>query len=298
MDDQNTQSEEELSEEERLEEEARALQEQAETEALIAVFDQVRMQSGKGKLLASSYWEEEGLVPEHLSSQEFRILIDQCIQDAQAKEPSEEKVKVQSATTAVGIPKFGRKSNPEEDTAPLPDPDETKNEDEVEVEDESPSNEDETPGYELVEIEGELTLIPLEVEEQEATLDASGIAALSGKKALYLYDQSLMTDVYARWAFLAAEDDRVLTFVECVRDESRTYPRPMSAKGLYNEPFSLTKEEVEDIWHAVSESGEYEDIAQTAASNGDVYYYSTEYLSPEYAASLAEWQAVEQEMYL
>ena len=43
---------------------------------------------------------------------------------------------------------------------------------------------------------------------------------------------------------------------------------------------------------------DYPDIQQTTASNGDVYYFSTEHLSPAYAASLAEWDAVERKMHL
>ncbi|MFR0868168.1 MAG: hypothetical protein ACLSGS_03710 [Adlercreutzia sp.] len=47
-----------------------------------------------------------------------------------------------------------------------------------------------------------------------------------------------MTDAYARWSFLASEDDRVLTFVECVRDESRKYRALLQASSLSNEPFN------------------------------------------------------------
>ncbi|MFR1638638.1 MAG: hypothetical protein ACLSVD_05325 [Eggerthellaceae bacterium] len=52
------------------------------------------------------------------------------------------------------------------------------------------------------------------------------IVALVGKHSYYLYSTERMTDAYARWSFLASEDDRVLTFVECVRDESRKYRAP------------------------------------------------------------------------
>ena len=31
---------------------------------------------------------------------------------------------------------------------------------------------------------------------------------------------------------------------------------------------------------------------------GDVYYFSTEYLTPAYAKSLAEWNSVERDMFL
>ena len=72
----------------------------------------------------------------------------------------------------------------------------------------------------------------------------------------------------------------------------------MSIDGLKNEPFSMTDEEIVETWEAIKESGAYPDIETTAASNGDVFFYSTEYLNPAYAASLAEWHAVERGMYL
>lgn len=153
-------------------------------------------------------------------------------------------------------------------------------------------------GYELVELEGELTLVAVDDDDASGEIACDDIAVLVGKRSYYLYSKDIMTDRYAHWAFLACEDDRIVTFVECVREESRTYPRPMSIDGLKNEPFSMSDEEIAETWDAVRESGVYPDIETTAASNGDVFFYSTEYLSPAYAASLAEWHAVERGMYL
>ena len=124
------------------------------------------------------------------------------------------------------------------------------------------------------------------------------IVALIGKHSYYLYSTERMTDAYARWSFLASEDDRVLTFVECVRDESRKYPRPMEASSLSNEPFNLSADEIDELWRTVRDSGAYPDLDTVAASNGDVYYFSTEYLTPAYAKSLAEWNSVERDMFL
>ena len=134
-------------------------------------------------------------------------------------------------------------------------------------------------------------------EQTPDEIPCDDIVALVGKHSYYLYSNERMTDVYARWAFLASEDDRVLTFVECVREESRKYPRPMAA-SLTNEPFNLSADEVGELWRTVRESGAYPDIDTVAASNGDVYYFSTEHLTPAYAASLAEWNSVERDMFL
>ncbi len=149
-------------------------------------------------------------------------------------------------------------------------------------------------GYKLEQIEGEWVL----VEDENAApvrkeISCNRIKVLMGMHSYYLYDQTLMTDNYAHWAFLAAEDNPQVTFVECVREDSRVYPRPYAAECLRNPPFSMTDEQIQQTWEAVRDSGNYPDIERTVASNGDVYYYSTKYLEPEYAASLAEYDAVE-----
>ena len=155
------------------------------------------------------------------------------------------------------------------------------------------------PGYRLVEMEGEFVLVPdEEAGPVERVIDCSGIVALVGAHSYYLYDRTAMTDAYAHWAFLAAEDDNVVTFVDCVREDSRIYPRPLAASSLGNPPFNLAEDAVAQTWDIERESGAYPDIQQTTASNGDVYYFSTEHLSPAYAASLAEWDAVERKMHL
>ena len=55
----------------------------------------------------------------------------------------------------------------------------------------------------------------------------------------------------------------------------------------------MTDEQIEETWRTVRDSGNYPDIERTEASNGDVYYYSTKYLQPGFAASLAEFSSVE-----
>lgn len=149
-------------------------------------------------------------------------------------------------------------------------------------------------GYKLVRLEGEWALVPDDdAEPVQLEIDSSNIVALVGRYSYYLYDRTLMTDSFAHWSFLAAEGDDALTFADCVREESRTYPRPMPIESLENDPFRLSEERILRIWDHVRASGEYPDIEQVVASNGDIFFYSTRYLTPEYAASLAEWAAVE-----
>ena len=107
------------------------------------------------------------------------------------------------------------------------------------------------PGYRLVEMEGEFVLVPdEEAGPVERVVDCSGIVALVGAHSYYLYDRTAMTDAYAHWAFLAAEDDNVVTFVDCVREDSRVYPRPLAASSLGNPPFNLAQDVVaQDVGH-------------------------------------------------
>lgn len=152
-------------------------------------------------------------------------------------------------------------------------------------------------GFKLVELEGEYVLVPDDnASPVERTIDCASVVTLVGAHSYYLYDRSVMTDAYAHWAFLAAEDNEVVTFVDCVREDSRVYPRPLAASSLTNEPFNMSPDDVARTWDIVRESGEYPDIRQTIASNGEVYYFSTDYLSEVYGASLAEWDAVERKM--
>ena len=129
--------------------------------------------------------------------------------------------------------------------------------------------------------------------EEDPHPEFAHIRLLMGAESYYLYDDSAMTDAYARWAFLAAEDDPVATFIECVREESSVYPRPMARESLANDPFRMKAEAVEAAFAEARAQGRADDIERVEASNGDVYFYSTTYLTPRRAQALAEWDAVE-----
>lgn len=343
------------------EEELAAARELAENNALADVFDDVRKQSADSHLVTPERWPEIGLVPEHMTAEDFEMFVYEWLEDYQAEHKDEieaeraaERAKaaaVRSATRAVGVPpkipnrrleqieadneakaaeaadkaseavgdsaeaesSAGVDASVQVDNAaesaesaavaaaptasePAPgSPDSA-------AEDEQPAEDDRSPfaglripeGYRLEQIEGEWVL----VEDENAApvrkeIKCNRIKVLMGMHSYYLYDETLMTASYARWAFLAAEDNPVVTFVECVREDSRVYPRPYAAECLKNPPFRMTDEQIEETWQAVRDSGNYPDIERTEASNGDVYYYSTQYLESGYAASLAEYDAVE-----
>lgn len=343
------------------EEELAAARELAENNALADVFDDVRKQSADSHLVTPERWPEIGLVPEHMTAEDFEMFVYEWLEDYQAEHKEEieaeravERAKaaaVRSATRAVGVPPKipnrrleqieadnEAKAAEAADKAPEAVEDSAEAESAAGVdasvqvdnaaestesaavaatpaasesapgspdsaaEDEQPAEDDRSPfaglripeGYRLEQIEGEWVL----VEDENAApvrkeIKCNRIKVLMGMHSYYLYDETLMTASYARWAFLAAEDNPVVTFVECVREDSRVYPRPYAAECLKNPPFRMTAEQIEETWQAVRDSGNYPDIERTEASNGDVYYYSTQYLESGYAASLAEYDAVE-----
>lgn len=343
------------------EEELAAARELAENNALADVFDDVRKQSADSHLVTPERWPEIGLVPEHMTAEDFEMFVYEWLEDYQAEHKDEieaeraaERAKaaaVRSATRAVGVPPKipnrrleqieadnEAKAAETADKAPEAVEDSAEAESAAGVdasvqvdnaaesaesaavaatpaasepataspdsaaEDDQPVEDDRSPfaglripeGYRLEQIEGEWVL----VEDENAApvrkeIKCNRIKVLMGMHSYYLYDETLMTASYARWAFLAAEDNPVVTFVECVREDSRVYPRPYAAECLKNPPFRMTDEQIEETWQAVRDSGNYPDIERTEASNGDVYYYSTQYLESGYATSLAEYDAVE-----
>ncbi len=360
----------------------------AENNALADVFDDVRRQSSDSQLVVPSRWVELGLVPGHMTSDEFEMLVYEYLEDyrrdhkdeiaAEKAERARKASSIRSATRAVGVPpkipnrrlkqieedekaaaqKAAREasevgaatsaSGADEMTASAgesaaPDaaialggavdavaPSGVLASSEVAVEsassvraeamdvfaphaseaasaapaeplkDGAASGDDPfadlklPEGYKLVELEGEYVLAPDEdAAPVKKEIHCEHIVTLVGQHSYYLYDSDLMTKSYAHWAFLAAEDNPMATFVDCVREDGRVYPRPFAAEDLANPPFHMSKSKVEDTWAELQKSGEYPDIERCEASNGDVYFFSTLYMDRTLAESLAEYRSVE-----
>lgn len=267
--------------------------EEVERLFLEAVFNDVRAQSADGTLVSPSMWLEAGLVPEHFEADDWEMFVYEYLEEratereeAAAAADAEPAAPIRTATRTVGVPRKLRAEEPQEEHEP-----EAAN-GPVGLEESEPVS------VPAPEASGESEPACEPAAPASDALVCDDIAVLVGKHSYYLYSTDRMTDAYARWAFLASEDDRVLTFVECVRDESRKYPRPMEASSLTNAPFKLSPEEVDELWRTVRNSGAYPDLDTLTASNGDVYYFSTDYLTPTYAASLAEWNSVERDLFL
>ena len=263
-------------EEERIEEEMSPEERQAKAEhdALAAAFDMIRERSNEGKLTTPGTWAAAGIVPDHLIPVDFSDLAFDEIIAAQAASAEAQKAAEEAAQAAAEKADATSADSGVEDAAA------------------SVSEADEAAG-EGVSSVAELDSFDSEIEAPEWELD--DIKVLEGKQT-YLYSSDYMTDTYAHWAFLAEEGDDVLTLVENAREESRLYPRPMLATSLSNKPYHWSAEQIEQVWQAVQESGAYPDIKTCGASNGDQYFYSTDYLSDAQAKALAEWYSVERYM--
>ena len=263
-------------EEERIEEEMSPEERQAKAEhdALAAAFDMIRERSNEGKLTTPGTWAAAGIVPDHLIPVDFSDLAFDEIIAAQAASAEARKAAEEAAQAAAEeADATSADSGAEDAAASAPEAGEAAGEN-------APSGAEPDSFYS-------------EIEAPEWELD--DIKVLEGKQT-YLYSSDYMTDTYAHWAFLAEEGDDVLTLVENAREESRLYPRPMLATSLSNKPYHWSSEQIEQVWQAVQESGSYPDIKTCGASNGDQYFYSTDYLSDAQAKALAEWYSVERYM--
>ena len=263
-------------EEERIEEEMSPEERQAKAEhdALAAAFNMIRERSNEGKLTTPGTWAAAGIVPDHLIPVDFSDLAFDEIIAAQAASAEARKSAEEAAQAAAEkADATSADSGAEDAAASAHDADEAAGEN-------APSG-------------TEPDSFDSEIEAPEWELD--DIKVLEGKQT-YLYSSDYMTDTYAHWAFLAEEGDDVLTLVENAREESRLYPRPMLATSLSNKPYHWSAEQIEQVWQAVQESGSYPDIKTCGASNGDQYFYSTDYLSDAQAKALAEWYSVERYM--
>lgn len=304
---------------ERRMEEAAAQREIIETNACAQAFDLIRRRTTSGQLTASKHWRE--LVPAHMTVHEFDELLWSHLEEG-SDDPSaatldgasiKEGRTVQStvnavpspyASRSVGVPRRHRApmgdAAPEEHPATQPDGEsETKTVYEYGAAKAAPEEEEfelvPPEGYELVQVDGQWGLVKTDEERppKKLAIDASGIKVMRGAKGTYLYDGHRMTPAYARWAFLGQEDDPLATFAYCVREDSRIYPRPMAESSFANEPLNMDANAVRRAFEAAQADPAYGDLCRTEASNGDVYYYSSDHLTAEHATSLAEWESVE-----
>jgi len=110
---------------------------------------------------------------------------------------------------------------------------------------------------------------------------------------LYYYSTQSVGETYAK-ILLKMRENPFSLIAEIVRENSEIYPRPIPLEIFKESPFDLTHEEILAFLNKMAEQEEYQDIAQTTTSVGTIFLYSTRYLEPLYASSLAEWLDVGQ----
>ena len=284
--------------------ELQAERERIRDNAVAEVFDLVRANTARGVLTTPADWEQ--LVPSQFTKKEFTasvlsLLDEEAASDdaplSQAPRPKSAPAKPSAfANRGVGVPRiFGNKETTEEAAVPAAMPEEKRVfQYGIDVPDDEDFDLKPPEGYELVEVDGVWGLVKTDapVAAEHRTPDAEGIRIIRAPQTVYLYDGAAMTSAFARWAYLSQEDDPIATFVYCVREESRTYPRPMAQESFANHPFNMDAEAVEAAFAAAAKNPDYADLHRITASNDDIYYYSSEYLEPDHAQSLAEWSSV------
>jgi hypothetical protein len=115
--------------------------------------------------------------------------------------------------------------------------------------------------------------------------DGNGIA--------YYYSTRSLSETYAG-ILMSKEEGPHSIIARVVRENSEIYPRPVPLDFFSRSPFDLTQEEILDCLGKMREQSEYQDIARTTTSIGTVFLYSSLYLEPDYAFTLAEWLDVGQ----
>jgi hypothetical protein len=92
---------------------------------------------------------------------------------------------------------------------------------------------------------------------------------------------------------LAEEKDIYNTIATLVRFNCKTYPRPTSLTSLTIAPISLDRKKAQDAIKIMKKREEYNDIQTIVVSNGEPYYFSTQFITAVYAQSLAQYEEVD-----
>lgn len=110
---------------------------------------------------------------------------------------------------------------------------------------------------------------------------------------LWYFSTQFMTGAYARTLLLKCEGPLRMV-AEVIREHSRLYPRPVPLTLFGYPPFSLSHDEMALCLEEMTNKPQYRDIVHLTTSIGNVFAYSTDYLSTDYATMLAEWVDVGQ----
>lgn len=193
-------------------------------------------------------WVELGLVPDHLTDEDFEMLAferweddERAREEAEAKNPAPPARAYRTATRAVGVPPLiGRAAD---DSASAP----------------------------ASSLEGAASTEPGDEAAAAAAPESAASSAPDASETTTGVSDAPGESAFADAGALAASDDE----------------NPFSGLDI---PAGFELVQLEGEWCLV-ETGEQPE--RVVASNGDVYFFSTDHLSRVRAAALAEWDAVE-----
>ena len=119
------------------------------------------------------------------------------------------------------------------------------------------------------------------------------IKSVKGIKDTYFYDTNKMTDHFAV-VQASIQDKNILSAIaNAVRHDCKTYPRPVSMKSLKENPYFYSDDEILGAIARMKFDENYKDIDVVTASNGNMCFYSSLYMSKVYAQALCEQIEVE-----
>lgn len=111
------------------------------------------------------------------------------------------------------------------------------------------------------------------------------------KGGAFYYSEQYMTGAYANILVLKMEG-RHRMMAEIIREHSRMYPRPVPIRLFRYPPFDLEENLISESLVEMMRQGPYRDISLLTTSIGNTFAYSADYLTPDYAQMLAEWNDV------
>lgn len=134
----------------------------------------------------------------------------------------------------------------------------------------------------------EMQALLLTIGAADVPSELQSISVIKGRKDTWYFDESIMTNQYAKIAALIEEKDILHTIAVVARNDSALYPRPAEFQKFKNPPFYFTEDELLGAQARFALEEQYADIDVVQASNGGKGFYSKKFLSPVYAQALIE----------
>ena len=116
----------------------------------------------------------------------------------------------------------------------------------------------------------------------------SDIVSIEGQKDVYYYSENTMTRQYADIAVLVEEQNYTYTVARMVRYHCEIHPAPTCTTYFTNAPYNYPKPLMTQVRDTLKKEPEYADIQEILSGQGNVYLFSTKFMTPRYARALIE----------